>query len=90
MNGNGNGNGWKRIGGTAGIVVALGSAGTWLFTKFDDINRTLASRNERITVLEYKIEAAEKVVNAKTEDRFTGKDGAELRRRIENLEKKVK
>ena len=87
-----NSNGLKKIGGVTGLVVALGGSGTWIFNKFDDINKTFASRNERISVLEYKIEAMEKYVNSKSEDRYTGKDAArdksDLLRRIEQLEQR--
>lgn len=87
-----NGNGFKRIGGAVGIIAALGGSGSWVINKFDDINRTFAARNERITVLEYKLEAMEKYVNSRSEDRYTGKDAArdkaDLMRRIEELEKR--
>jgi len=87
-----NGNGFKRIGGVVGIIAVLGGSGGWILNKFDDINRTFAARNERISVLEYKLEAMEKYVNSKSEDRYTGKDAArdksDLMRRIEELEKR--
>ena len=87
-----NSNGLKKIGGVTGLVVALGGSGTWIFNKFDDINRTFAARNERITVLEYKLESMEKYVNSRSEDRYTSKeaarDKADLVRRIEELEKR--
>lgn len=87
-----NGNGFKRIGGVVGLIAALGGSGGWVINKFDDINRTFAVRNERITVLEYKLEAMEKYINVKSDDRYTGKDAArdkaDLMRRIEQLEQR--
>lgn len=94
MSENGNGNGFKRIGGVAGLLLALGGSGGWIVNKFDDINKTFSSRNERITVLEYKLESMEKYINSKSEDRYTGKDAArdkaDMMRRIEELERKKK
>ncbi len=93
MNGNGNGNGLKRLIGGGGIVVAtLGSGGWWVINKFDDINKAFATRNERITVMEYKMEALERRMLEKTEDRYTAKDAsrdkAELTKRLDDIERR--